>query len=65
MASAPSGSAGSAGRRRSGVPIDAGAWLSDVDLTLRDSGVHWPALVRGRMARIAVEGHFGADRPWE
>ncbi|MEI8334363.1 MAG: hypothetical protein WCH74_10995 [Chloroflexota bacterium] len=47
------------------MPIDAGAWLSDVDLTLRDSGVRWPALVRGRMARIAVEGHFGADRPWE
>jgi hypothetical protein len=48
-----------------GAAIDARPWLGGVDLTLRDAGARWPALVRGRLSRIAVEGHFGTDQPWE
>jgi len=51
--------------RPDGAAIDARPWLGDVDLTLRDAGARWPALVRGRLPWIAVEGHFGADQPWE
>ena len=48
-----------------GEAIDPGPWLASVDLGLRGSGNGWPSLVRGQLARLAVEGHFGGDQPWE
>jgi S-adenosylmethionine synthetase len=48
-----------------GEAVDAGPWLPAIDLSLRGSGNGWPALVRGQLPRLAVEGHFGGDQPWE
>ena len=48
-----------------GEAIDPGPWLAAVDLSLRGSGNRWPALIRGQLPRLAVEGHFGGDQPWE
>ena len=64
---APGRPRGAGGRRDrpGGEAIDPGPWLAAVDLSLRGSGNGWPALVRGQLPRLAVEGHFGGDQPWE
>jgi len=48
-----------------GDAIDHRRWTGVVDLSLRDSGNRWPRLVVGGLARLATDGHFGGDQPWE
>lgn len=49
----------------SGAPVNRGDWVDRIDLTLRHSGHRWPRQLGARLAGLAVEGHFGTDRPWE
>ncbi len=55
-----------------GALLDPSPFTSRIPLTLRDSGNRWraaltadPGDLPGVMQRLAVEGHFGGDQPWE